>query len=212
MHRISYLIYCALAIFGFVNNCAAKDWRGITPLQSTKRDVVRLLRSTANANELRSRYRLENEDVYIVFSGRQFCNLPTVRPRTVLLIEVTPRRNLELADLKSIEESSLSLALPLRTPTGGDAPWEPHFFESLAERTKAANISNLRAQQLLHDDLEVRFWYDLFEIISGVVIRRTGREWSASWIHQTQDHQPSLAPQLNLNAPRSGWERCGIIS
>ncbi len=100
------------------------------------------------------------------------------------------------------QTESLQLDIP-------NAPWESWFFESLAERTKAANISNLRAQQLPPDDFEVRFWYDHFEIISGVVIRRSGQKWSASWIYQTLDHQPSSATQLKLTRRSPAGKRCG---
>lgn len=100
-----------------------------------------------------------------------------------------------------------------------DAPWEPIFFEELEQRTQVLGMSSLRTVLLPEHDLEVRFWYDRFQIISGVVITRNRREWSASWIQQTQDHQPSSVRQVNLNPPQSGWEglwnsllRAGILT
>jgi hypothetical protein len=89
-----------LAILGLIRSCEAKDWRGITPLRSTKTDVVRLLGTAVISNEVRSIYQLDDEEVYIVFSGNQFCNSPTIPRGTVLLVQITPRRNLSLLDLK----------------------------------------------------------------------------------------------------------------
>ena len=87
-----------------------------------------------------------------------------------------------------------------------DAPWEPIFFEELEQRTQVIGLSSLRTTLLPEHDVEVRFWYDRFQIISGVVIRRNGQDWSASWIQQMQDHQPSSVRQVKLNPPKSGWE------
>jgi hypothetical protein len=97
------------------------------------------------------------------------------------------------------ENQTLKLEIP-------DSPWERTFFEQLEERTKAVNLPQLRTVVLPEDDLEVRFWYDRFEIISGVVIRRTGQQWSANWIYQMKDHLPSSAKIATLNPPKSGWE------
>jgi len=94
-------------------------------------------------------------------------------------------------------------ALQLEIP---DSPWERSFFESLEERTKAVGLPALRTVVLPEDDLEVRFWYEGLEIISGVVIRRTGQEWSANWIYQREDHLPSSAQMVTLAPPRSGWD------
>jgi hypothetical protein len=87
-----------------------------------------------------------------------------------------------------------------------DSPWEQAFFESLEERTKAVGLPALRTVVLPEDDLEVRFWYEGLEIISGVVVRRTGQEWSANWIYQREDHLPSSAQMVTLSPPRSGWD------
>lgn len=94
---------------------------------------------------------------------------------------------------------SLELDIP-------DSPWERAFFEALEERTTAVNLPNLRTVVLPEDDLEVRFWYERLEIISGVVIRRTGEQWSANWIYQREDHIPSSAKLVTLDPPKSGWE------
>lgn len=102
-------------------------------------------------------------------------------------------------------------ARPNQSPQGlsreiPDASWEPAFFEALAQRTTKVRMPSLRTQMLTGHDLEVRFWYDHFEIISGVIIRRSGEEWSADRLRQKYDHQPSSARLESLGAPKSGWE------
>ncbi len=93
----------------------------------------------------------------------------------------------------------LSLEIP-------DARWEPLFFEALEERSTKAGMSSLRRTVLPDHDLEVRFWYDRLEVISGVIIQRSGEEWSATYLHQKYDHVPSSVQLENLGAPKSGWE------
>lgn len=93
----------------------------------------------------------------------------------------------------------LSLDIP-------DAGWEPAFFEALQERTKKAGMSSLRSIVLPDNDLEVRFWYDHFEIISGLIIRRKDEKWSATYLRQRYDSQPSSVQAESLEEPKSGWE------
>jgi hypothetical protein len=100
MYKVCHIVLCVLAVLGLIRSCEAKDWRGITPLRSTKADVVRLLGTAVNSNDVRSIYQFEDEEVYIVFSGSQLCNSPSIPRGTVLLIQVTPRRRLSLIDLK----------------------------------------------------------------------------------------------------------------
>jgi len=92
---------------------------------------------------------------------------------------------------------SLTLEIP-------DARWEPIFYKALEERNKKIGLSSLRSTVLPNDDLEMRFWYDHFERISGVIMRRSNGKWSATFIGQSKD--PSLPRQQDLGAPKSGWE------
>jgi hypothetical protein len=81
--------------------CHGKEWRGIMPMHSTREDVNRLLGVSPDFNKLRAEYSLDSEDVYIVFSNDEF-NQECARllPKdTVLLIQVTPKTNLQLSDL-----------------------------------------------------------------------------------------------------------------
>jgi hypothetical protein len=87
-----------------------------------------------------------------------------------------------------------------------NASWEPTFFEALEKRTKNAGMTSLRNTVLPDGDLEVRFWYDRFEVIAGVIVRRSGGNWSASYLRQREQHLPSSALLASLGTPRSGWE------
>lgn len=110
--------------------------------------------------------------------------------------ELTKARNVAPAD-QTVQ--CLTIEIP-------DAPWEPAFFEALEKRTKKLGLSSLRRTVLPDNDLEVRFWYDHFEVISGVIIRRSGEEWSAMHLRQQYEHEPSMVLQESLGAPKSGWE------
>lgn len=107
---------------------------------------------------------------------------------------------------KSLNAAPTHLPAQVLTLEIPDAPWEPHFFEALEKRTKKAGITSLRQTVLPDHDLEVRFWFDHFEIISGVIIRRSGENWSATYLRQKQDHQPSSAQLEALETPQSGWD------
>ncbi|MDQ3804375.1 MAG: hypothetical protein M3416_11155 [Acidobacteriota bacterium] len=84
----------------------AKQWRGVTPLRSTREDVERLLgRPLKPGSPL---YETEKESVYIIYSivpceeGVEGAwNVP---PDTVIRIEVTPKKALHVRDL-DLEES-----------------------------------------------------------------------------------------------------------
>lgn len=93
--KIIIAVFAALAM---ATLSQAKEWRGIVPLHSTRDDVIRLLGPTRDTNDLRSIYHLEKEEVYIVFSSKNFCDADTkkVPLGTVLLIQITPSTKLPL--------------------------------------------------------------------------------------------------------------------
>lgn len=103
----------------------------------------------------------------------------------------------------AVPNDQASQTLTLEVPT---AKWEPVFFEALAVRTKQAGIPELRKTVLPNHDLEARFWYDHFEVIQGLIIRRSGEQWSASYLKQRVDSDPSSVRQETLGTPKSGWE------
>jgi hypothetical protein len=106
-------------------------------------------------------------------------------------------------------------ALSLEIP---DAPWERAFFEELEERTSKTGISDLRKTVLPDQDLEMRFWYDHFEVIQGLIIRRSSGNWSATYLRQKSHRDPTFTSK-NLGPPKAGWEdvwtrllRAGILT
>lgn len=100
MSSARYIVFAIVAIFVVGSDCNGKEWRGIIPLHSTRNDVVRLLGRPDDTNDLRSIYRTEKEEVYIVFSGVQFCSHQTTKipTGTVLLVQVAPRVPLSAVD------------------------------------------------------------------------------------------------------------------
>lgn len=93
-------------------------------MRSTKTDVTRLMGTAVNSNDVRSVYQSDDEEVYIVFSGSQFCKPAKIPPGTVLLIQVTPRRNLSLIDLK-VDTNRLREF----SPSSQDPNWKGFFDE-----------------------------------------------------------------------------------
>jgi hypothetical protein len=81
----------------------AKDWRGITPLRSTRADVIRLLNQCSDQREA-CVFSLAQEDVYILFSGGlgdEYVECSkSLPPETVMFIHVEPKTKLKLDDLR----------------------------------------------------------------------------------------------------------------
>jgi hypothetical protein len=85
------------------NSSQAKEWRGLVPLRSTRTDVVRLMRQCSDQRE-GCRFTLENENVYILFSGglsTKYAECATrLPPETIMFIQVKPRGSLKFSDLQ----------------------------------------------------------------------------------------------------------------
>lgn len=122
---------CSCFTLSLVVAADAKEWRGITPLRSTRADVERLLgepqpqktgtRSSVK-NEIRSIYFLEEGEVYFVFAGKEVSSsvdcLGTIPPGTVLMIQVTPKNDWTLSDLQ-LDEKRLKRFDPSQPPDLG---------------------------------------------------------------------------------------------
>jgi hypothetical protein len=82
-------------------NIEAKSWRGITPLRSTKTDVVRLLGEPTEASDKLLTYRLPTETVFVslITVDTPSANLKILRPGTVDDIQVMPKDTVYVADL-----------------------------------------------------------------------------------------------------------------
>lgn len=80
----------------------AKEWRGIVPLASTREDVIRIFKQCNDTNPSCD-FRLDNAKVHIEFSGASPSQIhkcsKQLRPDTVLLIEVTPGKALNLKEI-----------------------------------------------------------------------------------------------------------------
>lgn len=80
----------------------AKEWRGLKPLRSNREDVARVLGASPDANDIRAKYNLKDEEVYIVFATRESYVEDCVKQLplgTVMQIQVTPKTEVQLADL-----------------------------------------------------------------------------------------------------------------
>ncbi len=136
--------------------------------------------------------------VAVIRSRTGFLILILVVLATTVVLVVN--RNTATEHVQSLSRrQTLQLDIP-------DSPWEPAFFTALEERTRAVGLPSLRTVPLPEHDLEVRFWHDRLEVVGGVVIRRTGHEWSAGRIYQMEDSLPSSARLVALDQPKSGWD------
>lgn len=103
-------------------DCSAlgKPWRGIVPLRSTKTDVGRVLGKPLAEDQLGIHYDLENEYVVITVArpdGSEDC-ATKLAAGTVIRIAVTPKRQLQLAELH-LREAHFSPFEPFQLLTDG---------------------------------------------------------------------------------------------
>lgn len=102
MRSTKPLIKCLCLVLLLAGISQAKDWRGITPLRSTRADVERLLGPPTSPGG--SDYALKNEHVTILYAGNP-CEKGSkygwnVPPDTVLTITVSSRKEQKVSDLK----------------------------------------------------------------------------------------------------------------
>ena len=83
-------------------NVAAKDWRGLLPMHSTRADVINLLGRAVEGGSWD--YSLEDVDVSFSFSATGSCD-GTVAEGTLLAISVRPKNQMTLASL-NFDESN----------------------------------------------------------------------------------------------------------
>jgi hypothetical protein len=95
-------LVATLSLLVVGTNLRAKEWRGITPLHSTREDVVRLFNQCEDP-KMDCVFHLGNEQIRIVFSGDEsgsFSECPSQLPaNTVLLIETKLKTELQLKRL-----------------------------------------------------------------------------------------------------------------
>jgi len=156
--------------------CHAKEWRGIIPMHSTREDVNRLLGTSPDFNDVRANYSLENEDVYIAFSNNgsyQECarRLPK---DTVLLIQITPKTNLQLSDLH-LDQAALRRFEPSSPPGIGYAGFIDDI-DGLVVRTFKGRVDQI-AYVANSDDRKLCLGYyeniqDTFKLIVDLFARK----------------------------------------
>lgn len=87
-----------------------------------------------------------------------------------------------------------------------DAAWVPIFFEEIDERAGLAGLPSLRSAVLPGDDLEVRVWVGFgVTMLSGYVIKRSGKRWSAFRIRPAWPEGLDSYRGLPVT-PKSEWE------
>lgn len=101
MRRIVLLLFALVCIATPSSAQAAKGWRGIIPLHSSRADVERLL--GPSHDQCNCFYETEHEKIIIEYARQSPCkdgaeglNVP---PNTVLLISISPKEKVKLADL-----------------------------------------------------------------------------------------------------------------
>ena len=95
-----------------------------------------------------------------------------------------------------------------------DDKWVSIFFEkagfgskSINELTAEADLPSLQTVLLPDNDLEVRVWVGFgLRGVDGLVIRRSGDQWSAIHLHGMAEHPPYPFYREALTVPKSGWE------
>jgi len=104
MKKLEFRLFLAmLSVLLLSGSAAAKDWRGVVPLRSSRADIVRIFKKCGEPN-VSCVFKIGNESTRIVFSGDaydDFRGCPDQLPEgTVLLVQVQPIRDLQLKDLR----------------------------------------------------------------------------------------------------------------
>lgn len=90
-----------VVLIAFTGISEGKEWRGIVPLHSTRKDVTKILGTSEVTDNRRAIYNLKDEVVLIDYSAGtcEHGGIWNVPRDTVLAISVTPRSALEISDL-----------------------------------------------------------------------------------------------------------------
>ena len=102
MNRYFRVALLFVSILFLSESSFAREWRGITPLRSTRADVIRLLGQCSDQKEA-CRFKFDQGEVYILFSGGlrdeyQACG-KSLPPETVMFIEVVVGTEAKVSDL-----------------------------------------------------------------------------------------------------------------
>lgn len=87
------------------------------------------------------------------------------------------------------------------------ASWEPIFFRQINAVASLSGQSDLRTTQLPRGDIEVRIWRGFgLSPLEGITLRRSGSQWSGSYVRADHYYEPTKADRRELSHPRSGWD------
>ena len=87
------------------------------------------------------------------------------------------------------------------------ASWEPNYFRQINAVAGLSGQSNLRANRLPRGDSEARIWWGFgLSPLEGVMLRRSGSQWTAIHVKADDYSEPSKAERIQLSTPRSGWD------
>ncbi len=141
------LLLCALLVLVYASSVAAKDWRGILPMHSTRADVEALLGQPPPPPPDRSYtlhpgryiYYLDEGEVYVVFYDAKFLDreCPGVAPGTVLMIQITPKEPMPLSNLNLDEKRFTKFAPSLNNDPG---------YEGLIDKKEGLVIRTLKGK------------------------------------------------------------------
>ena len=119
MSRLSIIFLLLLLLTAETRDTLAKSWREITPLRSTAEDVTKLWES-CKETETRCQFKLEDQEVMIVFSGSKIGLLECERvpKRTVLAVIIKFSRPKRLADFQ-LKNKKFTVFDPSHPPNMG---------------------------------------------------------------------------------------------
>ena len=110
--RVCFATCCAILLFGLLGAAKGQGWRGIVPLHSTCEDAKRVLNITKCEAQT---VELDDVTVFVNFSAGACQPEWNVRVGTVLTLDIRPKKNLTLADLR-IDEARYSKRIDPRVP------------------------------------------------------------------------------------------------
>jgi hypothetical protein len=94
------ILICIVITCAALGDASAKDWRGLTPLHSTRSDVDRLLGTPTNKNNADAAvYRTETEEVLVRYSTGTCIEKWNVPGDVILFIHVFPQKRPKLSEL-----------------------------------------------------------------------------------------------------------------
>jgi hypothetical protein len=181
MKTVLKILACIGFTFGAAFVSAAKDWRGLVPLHSTRADVEKLLGEpppppadgtrTYTLSKARSIYFLDEGEVYIVFAEEEVgaaveCS-GKIPSGTVLMIQVTPKKEMTLNELR-IDEKRFRKFDPSQPPDIGFMVYVDDE-EGMAVRTQDGKVQEIYYIASGADKSLCPSYYENFEASMSII-------------------------------------------